>query len=662
MKKRRTAVRLAALCLGISLLASDMTITFAATWSCKNDSNSNPIVTQRFNADPGVMVYNDEVYVYSTNDVLEYKNGQIGENTYGKITTLNCFSSKDLVNWTDHGTIQVAGSNGAARWARNSWAPCATHKVINGQEKFFLYFADGASGIGVLTADSPTGPWRDPLGRAMINKQTANCWNVEWMFDPAVMVDSDGTGYLCFGGGVPGQQFAHPKTARIARLGQDMTSVSGTPAGIDAPYILEDSGINKIGNKYYYSYCSNWNTSNGFNNAAIEYMVSDRPMGPYKYAGEIMKNPGVFFPGSTGNNHHSIFEFRGKQYMAYHTRAVESATIRKSLGYRSTQIDPISVGQGKIDPLTPTMKGPGQLSYVNPYETVQAETIFNQGGINVAGSGDTYVTDIQTGDFTSVKGVNFSKGVTNITAKVRSGGTGAIEIRVGSATGNMIGKINVSNTNGQFREFSGTVNSVSGVQNVYFVYNGSFEFDSWKAANKDAAQPSDPGQTGPRPEKPGPNDPQPTQPQKTAVKDGWYYLKNVNAQKYLQVAGNIGKANQNVELGKGTGVKGQKWYVKNIGNGYITLRSGLGDFMLDVASAKNADGTNIGIYHAHSGTAQQFKLKATSNPNVFVVLTKASKETKALDDYNFSKADGTNVCQWTAYGAANQQWVFEHAN
>ena len=145
----------------------------------KDASNNNPIVTQRYSADPGVMVYDDTVYVYTTNDIYEYRNGEIVENTYADITTLNCFSSKDMVNWTDHGTIQAAGKSGAAVWAKNSWAPCAASKKINGKDKFFLYFADNGGGIGVLTADSPTGPWTDPLGKGLITRSTqiAVMWN-----------------------------------------------------------------------------------------------------------------------------------------------------------------------------------------------------------------------------------------------------------------------------------------------------------------------------------------------------------------------------------------------------------------------------------------------------------------------------------------------------
>ena len=60
------------------------------------------------------------------------------KNEYGQIKSINAMSSADLVNWSDHGTINFAGGNGAAKWAANSWAPTAGHKTIKGKEKFFL--------------------------------------------------------------------------------------------------------------------------------------------------------------------------------------------------------------------------------------------------------------------------------------------------------------------------------------------------------------------------------------------------------------------------------------------------------------------------------------------------------------------------------------------
>ncbi|MFR2343138.1 MAG: carbohydrate binding domain-containing protein, partial [Ruminococcus sp.] len=117
------------------------------TASYKADDENNPLFTQRFGADPGVMEYNGRVYVYTTNDVIEYdSNGKVTENTYAQVNKINCLSSEDLVNWTDHGAIPVAGTDGIAKWATCSWAPCAAHKTINGKEKFFLYFCNGGNG------------------------------------------------------------------------------------------------------------------------------------------------------------------------------------------------------------------------------------------------------------------------------------------------------------------------------------------------------------------------------------------------------------------------------------------------------------------------------------------------------------------------------------
>ena len=101
-------------------------------------SVSNPIMTSRLTADPYAMEYNGRIYVYGTNDSQQYEKTPDADNNYSKINTINVYSSADMVNWTDHGAIPVAGSKGAAKWASNSWAPAACHKTINGKEKFFF--------------------------------------------------------------------------------------------------------------------------------------------------------------------------------------------------------------------------------------------------------------------------------------------------------------------------------------------------------------------------------------------------------------------------------------------------------------------------------------------------------------------------------------------
>lgn len=137
------------------------------------------------------------------------------------------------------------------------------------------------------------------------------------------------------------------------------------------------------------------------------------------------------------------------------------------------------------------------------------------------------------------------------------------------------------------------------------------------------------------------------------LQNGWYYIKNVHSQKYLQTAGNAGGNSVNVEIGTGSGVAGQKWYVTNLGDGYITLKNGYG-YMLDVEYGANNDGTNIQTYSTNGADAQKFKLMGTTNAGAYGIATKVSGNAKALDVYNWGTSDGVNVCQWTYYGKENQ--------
>lgn len=472
----------------------------ALTKTYKPIGRHNPLIAQKFCADPAALVYNDRVYLYMSTDAFEYdKDGKLTENTFKNLKNVHVISSDDLVNWTDHGTIYVAGGNKAAKWAYNSYAPAAVCKEIDGEMKFFLYFANGGGGIGVLTSDSPTGPFKDVLGKALVLPSTPNCSDIVWLFDPAVFVDDDGTGYLCFGGGVPQGQAANPKTARIVKLGADMMSLDGDPVMIDAPYFFEDSGINKIGDTYYYSYCSNWNVTAeakkelGLSNAQICYMTSENPMGPYTYQGVVLQNPGDFF-GNHYNNHHSMFQFKDTWYIAYHTQLLENTMGYKKL-YRSSHLDYVTVAEdGKLT-AKGTYDGTKQLKYVNPYETVEAETLGTMAGINTTqvgktaiwyGAGNMALTEIESGDWSCVYGVDFGEqAATSFTAAVCTGdnGSGVIQIRLDATDGEVVGYLELeAGSREEYTERSAELlKSVSGVHDLYFIYYGSdYRIDSWK--------------------------------------------------------------------------------------------------------------------------------------------------------------------------------------
>ena len=105
----------------------------------------------------------------------------------------------------------------------------------------------------------------------------------------------------------------------------------------------------------------------------------------------------------------------------------------------------------------------------------------------------------------------------------------------------------------------------------------------------------------------------------STISNGWYYIKNVNAQKYLQVKNNQGGNSVNVEIGTGTGVRGQKWYVTNTSDGYFTLKNGNG-YMLDVQYGANNDGQNIQTYSANNANAQRFKAVKIGNSNAYGIV------------------------------------------
>ena len=481
--------------------------------SLKPIGSHNPVMTQRFGADPYAMVYDGRVYLYMTGDILTYEeDGSLSENRYSAIDTINVISSADLVNWTDHGSVYAASAKGQATWGNNSWAPAAAWKMIDGKPKFFLYFANSGNGIAVLSADSPVGPFTDPIGGPLISRDTPNCASVTWLFDPAVLMDDDGEAYLYVGGGIPSPDKAdNPGTARVARLGADMISLATDPAPIaEVPYLFEDSGINRIGGRYYYSYCSNFNMTEeaektyGFSNGEIVTMVSDHPMGPFALHSGVLKNPGFFF-GRGGNNHHCIFSFQGKWYITYHSRILEEA-MGLDGGYRSTSIDILDLDEnGAPTHSTGTRTGVEQVGSFDPYALVPAATFGNMAGLSTVpygeiaekyGSGEMIVTGVTDGSWSAVTGADFgAKGAGLLAITVRrapgvkgSGINCGIRVTLDSPeTEDPIAKISLDDlmqggSDGEFREITVPLDKpVTGRHDLYFLFTGEgYEIRNWR--------------------------------------------------------------------------------------------------------------------------------------------------------------------------------------
>ena len=230
-----------------------------------------PIASHRFLADPGAIVYNGRVYLYCSND----DDNLVDANGGYRMTSIVCISSSDLKNWTDHGVVFEVPRD--ASWANRSWAPSPVEK----DGKFFLYFGNGGNGIGVAVADNPLGPFKDPLGKRLIETNTPGVMPAEhmWLFDPMAFIDDDGQAYLYFGGN-------GDDNVRVIKLNKDMISVDGPAIKLSALYFFEAAWMHKYNNKYYFSYSTQPRAQ-----MRIDYMISDHPTSGFTYGGVVSMQP-----------------------------------------------------------------------------------------------------------------------------------------------------------------------------------------------------------------------------------------------------------------------------------------------------------------------------------------------------------------------------------
>jgi beta-xylosidase len=269
------------------------------------------------NADPHIAVFGDTFYIYPTTDGFEG----------WRSTSFSAWSSRDLVNWKNEGVILDLPRD--LKWAAvHAWAPAIATK--NG--KHYFYFS-AAQNIGVAVADSPTGPFKDPLGKPLVAKSDFQRMQA---IDPMVFVDDDGAGYLYWGQG----------RCKAVKLNGDMVSFNRddvrdlTPAGFN-----EGSFVHKRNGKYYLSW-SEYDTRDP--RYSVAYAIANSPLGPFTKAAA---NPILRQSGAVkGAGHHSIVQIPGRDewVIAYHRFRIPDGN-----GYnRETCLSPLRHGDdGSILPV-----------------------------------------------------------------------------------------------------------------------------------------------------------------------------------------------------------------------------------------------------------------------------------------------------------------------
>jgi len=440
----------------VLLFAMLSTVTFA----------QNPVIQTNYTADPAPMVHNGTVYLYTTHDE------DVTVRNFFTMNDWKCYSTTDMVNWTDHGTIL---SYKDFSWARgDAWAG----QCIFRNGKYYFYVPvnkkNGGNVIGVAVSDSPTGPFKDAIGKPLLEGYG--------YIDPTVFIDDDGQAYLYWG---------NPDLSYV-KLNPDMVSYSGevvkveftsTNFGVrtgdakrkaqyeEGPWFYKRSG------KYYMLYPA------GGVPEHLAYSTSPGPLGPWTYGDTIMP---IIGKGGAFTNHPGYIDFKGRSFLFYH-----NGDLPGGGGYkRSVCVAEFTYNKdGSIPRIQHTVEGVTKsVGNLNPLLRSEAETIAFESGIETARNEKTgmYVTDVDNGDYIKVRSVDFNKPVKTFQASVATASQGGkIELHVDGLTGPLLGTLEVKSTGG-FQTWalqSCKVSSVKGVHDLYFVFKGGdgdlFNMDWW---------------------------------------------------------------------------------------------------------------------------------------------------------------------------------------
>ena len=270
----------------------------------------NPIIKDIFTADPAPIVYKNTVYLYTGHD------GATTEDTNYKMPDWRVYSSKDMVNWKDHGSPLSPSSF--------SWATGDAYaaQCIERGGKFYWFVSTfhkedenskGGAAIGVAVSDNPTGPFKDAIGKALIvnemTKDNKHSWDD---IDPSVFIDDDGQAYLFWG----------HTTCKWIKLKKNMIETDGEINYFKPKNYIEGPWVYKRKNLYYLVYASV-----GTKPEMIEYCTADKITGPWNYQGIIQENVNNSF-----TTHPGIIDFKGKSYFMYHDGSLPTGgSYRRSI-------------------------------------------------------------------------------------------------------------------------------------------------------------------------------------------------------------------------------------------------------------------------------------------------------------------------------------------
>ena len=437
-----------------------------------------PLFQTKYTADPSPLVVGDTLFLYTSHDASPEDIPDVNEKSSAGFFMYDwlLWSTTDMVNWTEHGAVASLKDFAWRSRENGGWAI----QTVERNGKYYLYAPLHGHGIGVLVADSPYGPFKDPLGKPLVWDQS-NWYDI----DPSVYTDDDGQAYMYWG---------NPHTF-WAKLGEDMTSLtSGVTKLPHIPNYQEGPWFYKRNGHYYLGFASTCCPE------ALGYAMSDSPTGPWEWKGYIMKPT-----QRDRGNHPGICDFKGHSYVFgqnYDLMHLETFVHHERRSVSAQEITYNADGTIQEIPYWLDQQPMKQLHWLNPYQRVEAETMAWGFGLKSAkmgientgvvadmptstGKKNMYIFDINDGEYIKLRGVDFGKGAKqfNITAAATGGCT--ISLRLDSADGPVVGTVTIGKTSGveKYRSFGGKVKNAAGVHDLYICFDkasGDVRLDWWQ--------------------------------------------------------------------------------------------------------------------------------------------------------------------------------------
>ncbi|SFB71959.1 Carbohydrate binding module (family 6) [Xylanibacter ruminicola] len=437
-----------------------------------------PLFQTKYTADPSPLVVGDTLFLYTSHDASPEDIPDVNEKSSAGFFMYDwlLWSTTDMVNWTEHGAVASLKDFAWRSRENGGWAI----QTVERNGKYYLYAPLHGHGIGVLVADSPYGPFKDPLGKPLVWDQS-NWYDI----DPSVYTDDDGQAYMYWG---------NPHTF-WAKLGEDMTSLtSGVTKLPHIPNYQEGPWFYKRNGHYYLGFASTCCPE------ALGYAMSDSPTGPWKWKGYIMKPT-----QRDRGNHPGICDFKGHSYVFgqnYDLMHLETFVHHERRSVSAQEITYNADGTIQEIPYWLDQQPMKQLHWLNPYQRVEAETMAWGFGLKSAkmgientgvvadmptstGKKNMYIFDVNDGEYIKLRGVDFGKGAKqfNITAAATGGCT--ISLRLDSADGPVVGTVTIGKTGGveKYRSFGGKVKNAAGVHDLYICFDkasGDVRLDWWQ--------------------------------------------------------------------------------------------------------------------------------------------------------------------------------------